>query len=156
MKILQYQGVSPISKAIRWQTRDNTSHTALLEDDGSVWEAWHKGGVAHNESISSVHTPGTKVKVYSLKPEYLDCFGESTALKFLEAQEGKGYDFSSVLRFLSRRDAPKNNLWFCSELALTYFQKGCLPLLRGNPSQLSPRDVNLSTRIQYEDTWYTE
>src|SRR5579871_6249457 len=40
MRIALYQGKSPISLLIRWQTRSRYSHAAFLLDDGSVIEAW--------------------------------------------------------------------------------------------------------------------
>lgn len=135
MKILAYRGKSWISKMIRWQTRSKYSHIAIELNDGSVIEAWHIGGVAHNKSFRTVHTKGTPVDVFSInKP-----FDEIEAEAFLLEQIGKKYDFGSIARFMSRRDEPHDDKWFCSELSLDGIAKGGLNLLERIPfSHVSP------------------
>jgi len=140
MRILAYKGISPISKAIRWQTRSEFSHIAVELDDGSVVEAWHKGGVQHARNFRENHTAGTRVSAYNIAWK----FNEPAAVEWLLEQTGKKYDFSSVFRFMTRRDAPANDKWFCSELAETAMLKGGLRLLNGNPSHHSPRDTVMS------------
>lgn len=141
MRMLAYQGISAISKAIRWQTRSKYSHIGIELDDGSVVEAWHKGGVQHSESFRTLHTPGTKVDVYRVTlPVDVDSFE-----KWLLEQVGKQYDFRSVARFLTRREVPLDDKWFCSELyGYGLWKAGGLKILNGNPSEWSPRDVAMS------------
>jgi len=118
--IAQYQGVSPISWAIKKQTRSIWSHTAPVLPDQSVVEAWHKVGVDHvNEgsliaNLSKNHKPGTRVDLFKI---------ESTTMQaddfaaFLLDQKGMPYDFASVWRFLIHKPASENGKWFCSEVS---------------------------------------
>lgn len=152
--LLQYQGIGWVSKSIRFQTRGKHSHTAPMLSDGTVIEAWHRGGerfwhgsVRHIESPFYDHAPGTVIDVF----EITEPFDEDAALAYWESRVGNQYDFRSVFRFLSRKDAPENCKDFCSELFLTGMLKGGLPMLTGNPSHMSPRDVGISPLINHVD-----
>jgi len=140
MKILAYQGISPISRAIRWQTRSLYSHIGVELDDGTVVEAWHKGGVQRSRDFAAIHTRGTLVDVFGIGPD----IDSDAAEKWLLEQVGKAYDFRSVFRFLTRRHAPANDRWFCSELAESACLIGGVHLLNGTPSEHSPRDIVMS------------
>lgn len=143
MRILAYKGISPISKAIRWQTRSEFSHIAVELDDSSIIEAWHKGGVQHVDSFRTLHTAGTQVVAYKLGFDLTE--EERTDLEsWLKKQVGKKYDFMSVARFVTRRKVPANDKWFCSELAEQGFVYINRRLLNGNPSEHSPRDTVMS------------
>lgn len=145
MKILQYRGVSLISKGIQWQTRSPYSHTAvLLDDEHSVIEAWHKGGVRRLANPFEGHDLKTVIDVYDVEGDY----DADAVLEFLNSQMGKKYDFWAIGRFLTRRQHQANDKWFCSELAVEAFKRGGLELLRGKPSLLSPRDVALSPYLK--------
>ncbi len=154
MKILLFQGKSWVSKAICWQTRSKYSHAALMLDDGSVIEAWHVGGVLHNKTISTVHSPGTTVKVFEVTTKV----DEAGVVRFAKYQLGKKYDFGSILRFLSRRAEPVDNKWFCSELVAAACAAGGVNLLsRVTPhSHLSPRDISLSPLLRQVETSITK
>lgn len=140
MKVLGYQGKSWVSKAIRFQTRSDYSHVALEMDDGRVYEAWHIGGVRLLPSFRDGHHPGTPVDVF----HPILHTDENAVRPFLDAQVGKKYDFKSVARFLTRRDAPEDGKWFCSELVMVAFNKLEMPLLHTPPWSASPRDVCIS------------
>jgi len=154
VKILLYRGKSLISKAIQWQTRSPYSHAAIALDDGyigstPVYEAWHIGGVAKNPNPFAVHTPGTPIDAFVVEGVNLDL---DAMRRWADAQVGKGYDFVSVFRFVTRRQAPHNSKWFCSELveAICRAGNGNAPvLLRGEPSLMSPRDLSMSPRLRY-------
>ena len=148
MKLLQYKGISLISKIIRFQTRSLYSHSALELDDGRVIEAWHKGGVRLLESWDEGHTKGTEIDVYKL-PSMLNT---REAEKFLFSQLGEPYDFSSVFRFVSHTPAPDNGKWFCSELVLSAVLAGGVTLQHIRHSQASPRDVGMSPLATYLET----
>lgn len=151
MKILAYRGKSLVSKAIRFQTRSPYSHIAVELDDGSVIEAWHKGGVVHRKHYREGHTPGTPVDFYEISGD----FDIEEAERFLKMQVGLKYDFVSVFRFVSRRKSPSNKKYFCSELAEYAFMFAGLPLLNGNPSEHSPRDTVMSPYLNFEKTCLT-
>jgi len=147
MRILAYRGLSVVSKAIRFQTRSPYSHVAMELDDGTVVEAWHKGGVSHSSSFRALHTHRTPVDVFAIRPP----FDKEAAERFLLSQVGKGYDFASVFRFLTRRKAPANDKWFCSELVEAAMIEGQLRLLNGSPSEHSPRDTVMSPLLEKVD-----
>ena len=155
MKILQYRGTGFVSKAIQMQTRSPYSHTAIQFSDGMICEAWHTGGkrwwhgcVRWIKSPWDGHAPDTVIDVYRIEG-YVD---EHEARAFAESHIGDQYDFISVVRFLNRREAPVNDKWFCSELALACVAQGGLDLLHGNPARMSPRDVAVSPLLHYEKT----
>lgn len=117
-------------------------------DDYSVIEAWHKGGVRRIPAPYHGHTPGTPIDVFRINAK----FDAGAVTAFLEEQIGKKYDFKSVGRFITRRDAPLDDAWFCSEMELYAFAFGGCPQLRGNYSQMSPRDSVMSPLKVYEQT----
>jgi uncharacterized protein YycO len=144
MKILLYRGRSWVSWLIQKQTRSIYSHAAVELDNGSIVEAWHKGGVRRIFHPQEGHTPGTPVDVYGIEAEY----DAAMVQAFLKTQIGKKYDFWSVGRFLTRRKSPANDKWFCSELVVRAFREGGLALINGQPSEHSPRDVALSPYLR--------
>jgi len=128
--LLLYKGKSLISKLIKWQTFGQYSHAAWWLRDGTVIEAWHKGGVSHNDSPATLHTPGTEIDVFSIPG-----VDEQAVEAFLKEQVGKGYDFAPVVRgFLFRvmRDNPLK--WFCSELSFDAVAAGGVKLLSRVPA----------------------
>jgi len=144
MKVLIYKGRGLISRAIQWQTRSPWSHVALLLNGWRTVEAWHRGGVVISDTPGTLHAKGTEIAI--LRIEY--DFNRIEAEDRLLAELGKDYDFHSVLRFISRRDAPADNKWFCSELV-----HYTLPFLlaRVNSSHVSPRDIALSPYLKLEE-----
>jgi uncharacterized protein YycO len=149
MRILAYQGVSWISKAIRTFTRSRYSHIAVQLPNDSVIEAWHVGGVSHTQHPGANHTPGTVVDVFKVVRTHLD---ERLAEAFLRAQVAKPYDYWSVMAFLSRTRPSKGDRWFCSELAEEALRRGGAYILRGDPGTHSPRDLTLSPLLMHIDT----
>jgi len=152
VKILQFQGVSLISRLIRFQTRSKYSHTALLTSDNTVIEAWHKGGVQEVASISTLHTPGTKVDVF----EFTWKVDKELIEEFARKQVGCKYDFLAILRFLSRRPYTENDRWFCSELIASAAEYAGYPLIRLPSYEVSPRDIAGSAKLRYVETIVTE
>ena len=148
MKVLLYRGTGPTSRLIRFQTRSPYSHAAMMMDDGTVIEARMRGGVKHVATPWTRHRKNTPVEVYAIKGD----FDEEKVESFLLSQLGKKYDWLSVLRFVSRRKAPADDRWFCSELILAALLDGGKRLLNGLSSVLSPRDMQLSTELEYEKT----
>lgn len=148
MKVLAYQGKSWLSWAIRFQTRSKYSHIAIELNDGTVIEAWASAGVIHRKNgFREGHTSGTKVDVYAIK----GAVDVARVERFLFDQVGKKYDWWSVIRFMSHTPASENDRWFCSELVLTAIAYGFVALLHGNFSEMSPRDVPMSTLLDYEE-----
>lgn len=115
MQIALYKGTSFVSKCIRFVTRSEYSHAAIILRDGSVVEAWQPV-VRRVASLSEQHTPGTEVEVFNFRDPLTDA-EEDAAEKFLLGELGTPYDYKSVLRFITRRPGNLDDHWFCSELA---------------------------------------
>lgn len=132
-----YKGKSYISRAIRFFNFSEYSHVAWIDDDSSVIEAWHRGGVTHVQSISDNHTPGTPVRIYSV-------IGETPEIRhdvniFLRAQVGLGYDYLAILGFIVRSNRlHRRNRWFCSELVAEAYRVAGLPLVNLPSNKVYP------------------
>lgn len=150
MKVYLYRGKSLVSKAIQFQTRSPYSHVAFQFAEYEIYEAWHIGGVRKLRYATEGHSPGTAIDVcrVHLPPD----FSVDKAREFAEEQVGKGYDFKSVWRFLSRRSVALDDRWFCSEYLLATCEAGGAELLRILPSMATPRDVDISPLLSYEFT----
>ncbi len=115
MRIALYQGVSTISRLIRWQSRSKYSHAAFLCDDGSVIEAWMPE-VRLVSNLSSQHTPGTLVDIFEFKAQLTAAEDEklwNLAIDDLAIP----YDYVGIWRFVTRQpecERSKKKL-FCSE-----------------------------------------
>lgn len=153
--ILLYRGVSLVSRAIRWQTRSEYSHAAWMLPDGSVIEAW-RSGVRHVPSPFVNHSPGTEIDVYAV--DGLTSRQARDVRDFLLAQVGRGYDWLSVLRFVSRREGASSR-WFCSELVHAALAEAGVELLRGPSWQFAPGHLAWSPLVSRvhvelsEDCW---
>lgn len=150
--ILLYKGKSLVSKAIRWRTWGEYSHAAWWLRDGTVIEAWHKGGVSHSPSPATIHTPGTEIDVFDFRPEaQIDL---DAAEKFLLEQVGKKYDFRAVLSgFTFRINRDNANRLFCSELDFLTAQAGGLNLLdRIVAAKVPPQLLSYSTELVHVGT----
>lgn len=154
IKILGYQGVSWVSKIIRWQTRSKYSHIAIMLPDKTTIEAWMVGGdrwlkgkVVHRDNFSIGHTDGTKVTVFDIvDPE----FDDIKALEYLFKQVGKPYDWKSVLRFLTHLPASVNGKLFCSEVAEEMGVDNGHPFHNelSIPANMSPEDTATSIGLK--------
>lgn len=153
MKIALYQGTDPVSMLIRWQTRSQYSHSALLTDNGEVIEAtmrpFPRGSVARVAGLNAQHAEGTKVDIF----ESLAAHDEMKSDKWLEQQIGKRYDYRSVFRFMTRVPADENQAYYCSELVFGYFQAGDLNLLeRIEAHNVRPCDLAYSPFLRLVET----
>ncbi len=147
--ILLYKGKSAISKAIRWRTWGDYSHAAWMLRDWSVIEAWHKGGVSHNESPAILHEPGTEIDVFDVQD-----VDRAAVHMFLAEQVGKKYDLAAVVRgftFRVMRDDPDR--WFCSELIHAAARSAGLPLLDRVPDwKVHPTLLSYSPHLEHVGT----
>ena len=152
-----FEGRSWVSRAIRWQTRSRFSHFGWwLSETREIIEAWHVGGVRRG-SIDEVHTPGTTVKVFNIKHPLWDERAMRHVVDFCMAEIGKPYDFRSVFRFLSRRDAVHRNGWFCSALGMASTRNtGVDLLLHIPPEHVSPGVLSYSPLLQFDHEFTTK
>jgi len=152
MRIGLYKGRSLISRLIRWQTRSTYSHASLILPDNTVIEAW-TGGVRW-QRIHDGHTKGTVVDVFEPIGVFTAGIFNSLAVEqFARSQIGKGYDYLSVARFVTRTRGDRQARWFCSELVFQAYLAGGLRLLeRIEPWAVSPALLRLSPWIRHIDT----
>ena len=127
--ILLFRGRSVISGLIRWQTRSKYSHAALLCPDGEVLEALEFSGVVKARPSCLAGVDAFRIKGDAGEQILLN------AIEFASSQIGKGYDYSSIFRFISRRECSgsgrQNRRWFCSELVFQACKENGLELLHG-------------------------
>lgn len=136
VQIALHQGPGLIARLIRWQTRSDYSHASLVFDDGAVIEAREGYGVRCLDSLQQ--RPGETIELYEIE------MNEDQAQEiydFALAQVGKGYDWTMVARFVTRRQESRSTTgkWFCSELVYAALQQGGITLLRRTePWEVSP------------------
>lgn len=123
-----HQGNGFISRAIRFQTRGTYSHVSIVLPSGVVIEAREFKGV---QSLSKL-TPAAGDNFVDVFDINRDLPNVQNGIEWLWRQVGKKYDYASVLRFLSRRQADKENAgnWFCSDIGFAFVQQCGLDLLR--------------------------
>ena len=59
-----YRGKSAISRTIQFRSWSVYSHVAAIYGDGSVVEAWHKGGVVYRDNYDEGHADGTVIDLF--------------------------------------------------------------------------------------------
>lgn len=130
-----------MSKLIKWQTRSQYSHASLVEPDGTVLESIQGKGVVRGRNVRYVKEQVDLFEVVAVASMH------EKAHAFALAQLGKGYDWTMVARFLSRRSANRasSGKWFCSELVFAAFAQAGLPLLRDTEAwEVSPELLSKS------------
>lgn len=117
--ILNYRGISIISKGIKFVTWGDFSHTAICNEHGITIEAWHHGGVEKTPSPWHNHKPNTEIIVYSLAINSITAAAIWKEAIFLV---GTKYDFQALLGFIPVlrmfwKDVSTH--WFCSHAVAT-------------------------------------
>jgi hypothetical protein len=161
--VLQYQGVSFISRLIEVFTWSRFSHSALANTDGCIIEAWEHEGIAWESLPWNNHKPGTVIQVYKLK-----CTSMQAARIWEQGMSlvGGEYDFVSIFGFL-----PLTRFWwkndpdkfFCSHYVAHCCKEGGVPLFSQETPlyKLSPGVLPWSpkltwcTTIKDEEDWGT-
>lgn len=146
MLIALHKGKGFIGRCIQWQTRSVYSHASIVFDElgGEVVESREFKGVRWLSALE----PGEDADLYRVE---LTADQAQTIRAFLFAQLGKPYDYTMVLRFISRRQASRkeSGKWFCSELVFAAFQKSGINLLsRVEPWAVSPGLLALSPLLK--------
>lgn len=177
MELALYQGIGPISRAIRFITRSKYSHAAFRFDahatqiasrmsgqcpfskmflfgEGCVVEAW-QGGVRNSANVSQLHHARTKVDIFSLINPLND-EEESILLRELDTQIGDPYSYWNVFRFITKRPGNLDGSWFCSELCFEDFMKcGRRLLERTEAWEVPPGWLDKSPLLKFEKTLIT-
>lgn len=146
MNILAYQGISFVSKLVRFQTRSIYSHIGIEDPDTRrVIEALaQKFQVVLADDFRQYHTPGTVVDVF-----HVDLPDPELAWHWAMDQVGMPYDFRGVFRFLTRVPATINGAWFCSELGARFCEIGGNKIVRLRPEFCAPRDLPASMKLEF-------
>lgn len=150
MLVLLFKGTGPLSRAIRWHTRSDYSHAAILHC-GEVYESREFRGVRRIPLDEALK--GCAVDVFEVRTSLEQ---EEATLDFLGRQMGKKYDYASVLRFLPRRQETRasSGKWFCSELVFVCLQMaGIQLLLRIQPAEVAPGHLALSPLMRFIETY---
>jgi uncharacterized protein YycO len=140
-KVVLFKGGDPISWLVKWQTRSVYSHAALLiPGTRTVIESYPGSGVRIRFLNAS---DLERVEFYDVKG--MDEEQWQSAISFARAQIGAGYDWWSVLRFVSKRPARENGRWFCSELVHKAISEQGIRILERIPSaEISPALLGIS------------
>jgi uncharacterized protein YycO len=150
-----HRGSGWIGRAIRWQTRSAYSHVSVVLPHGWLLEAREGRGVVVERWLPDVQLQ-ERVDLVTV-PCTLEQY--ASAMDFYHAQLGKRYDYSSVLRFVTRSQARRKAaaVWFCSELAFAGAQQAGLHLLGADvpwdvePWRVSPGHFALSPLLRWSD-----
>jgi hypothetical protein len=145
LRVALFRGGDPIAKIVRWQTRSPFSHAALLLPCGKrVIESYPGSGVRIRHLDAADWKNIDLFEVEGLTPDL-----SRQALAFCERERGKGYDWRSVLRFVSRTPARENGRWFCSELVFgALAHVGLRVLARIEAHNVSPGMLALSHHLK--------
>src|SRR5688572_25477553 len=130
-----------VSSLIKWQSRSEYSHASLILPDDTVLESMQGRGVVQDRTVQSC---GEVVDIFTV-PAFASV--HKNALTFAQAQLGKGYDYTMVARFITRKPATRKSsgLWFCSELVFASFAQAGLLLLRDTEAwEVSPELLSKS------------
>lgn len=136
LTICLHSGTSLVSRLIRWQTRSEYSHASFILPDGAHVEAREFKGVVWHPRFTAVKDE--RVEFFTV-PATVTQVDDIAA--FARDQVDKPYDYTMVARFVSRRQANRDQSgkWFCSELVYAAFQTAGINLLRAcEPWEVSP------------------
>lgn len=152
MLVALHKGKTLISRLIRWQTRSEYSHASLILDDGTCIEAVEGHGV--RQQVLWRPTGHAPIDLFMVGAHGLSRTAGIMIERWARSQIGKPYDWTMVVRFVSRRQASRkeSGKWFCSELVFAALQKGGVDLLeRVEPWEVSPGLLSKSpllTKVQ--------
>ena len=146
--ILLYKGKSLTSRLIKWQSRGEYSHAAILFGD-KVYESREFSGV----SCRDIEAIDAAADCYVLSEHGVYLLPGGQSERWLQEQCGKKYDYAMVLDFVLRRRKQESrrssNKWFCSELAFMFFdEKLGIKLLNTDACMVSPHLLSLSPLIK--------
>jgi len=152
MYLLQYQGIGPTSRIIEAVTRSPWSHSAVAfanhDKTFTLVEAWGFKGVCRInhattliEAASVNHRANTVVDVSVFDVSEKDY---NDALNFVMAQVGAKYDWSLILKFLTRKRGVISGKWICSELAHRTFRQAGITLQNARSTEMAPYHLGIS------------
>lgn len=146
-----YKGHSLMSRIIKWVSRGDYSHAALVDaQTGETWEAWHNPG--HFRKLPTpwtMHSPGTEIDFFEVEGMTAEKAHIIRGICETWATLGVRYDYLGVLRFITRRKrrTPIESELFCSEAAALALEWAGVPIIRADASLVSPVEMGRSMRI---------
>jgi uncharacterized protein YycO len=135
-----YKGQGMISSLIKWQTRGEYSHAAIIAG-GVLYEAKEFKGTRKRMAVDDEKAIYDDFLVETTKEQ------RDILIGFLEKQMGKDYDYSMVIRFLTRQQEQRASTgkWFCSEIIFASLRKAGVTLFNmTEPWEVSPDDLKRS------------
>jgi len=157
IKAAQYKGKSLVSKIIKFVSRGQYSHTAIILPDGRIVEAWEGSNkVRVIKNLSDGHTAGTPVDIYAM---HLSLDAEIRFVEFINKQIGMPYNKRGLIAFyFNKFNINKKGSWFCSQLfAAGCYAAGCYFWgERTETWQISPSMVIRNDRFTLIDSVVTE
>ena len=142
MRLLFLRRSTPACVAIRLATWSRWSHVAAVFGS-TAFEATAKHGVRRTNVYDVL--AGATDHAWANVP----CRTEP-ALRFLELQLGKPYDWTAILGILTRRDWQEDDSWFCSELVAATALAAGAPLIHKPQNRVTPEDVWSSIAVVRE------
>lgn len=140
-----------IGTLIRWQQRGHWSHASLWFPGRGIIEAREFRGVQARPCHEP--RPGELIERYTVAG--LSAQQEDMLFAFAQRQLGKRYDYTMVLRFVSRRQADRKQYgrWFCSELVYAALQHAGVDLFRATePWEVSPGLLARSSLLKFHSS----
>lgn len=114
--------------------------------------ATHVDFVLHNGFLLGAASDGVKIRPpardYSRVAYYRVPGAPCDVIERAKSQLDKPYDWTAILGFVARRNWQEDDRWFCSELVAWAFAREGRPLLAGDFSVITPRDLLLSTKLR--------
>jgi uncharacterized protein YycO len=140
LRIGLHRSTGLVSSLIKWQTRSQYSHASLILPSGLILESMQGKGVVMDRWYNDKGDVDTFTVAIRAEQEH-------AVIDFAKQQLGKGYDYTMVARFLTRRQATRKSSgkWFCSELVFAAYQEAGVSLLRDTePWEVSPELLSKS------------
>ena len=153
----QYRGIGLLSRGIELFTRSEWSHSCVVfppKEEGDKFvlvEAWGFKGVVKVEEhdliscLSVNHHPGTRVDIFEIEVTEI---AYDRAMEFAMQQVGHKYDWSLIIKFLTRKPAKENGRWICSELTGEICKTAGYQLQRMPTWRMNPDHVGISPVIK--------
>ena len=149
--ILQYEGLSWVSKLIKFITWGPYSHSAISKTSGLTMEAWEKKGVDLADTPWENHTVNTPVNIYRLDASDKQCKDIWESAKFYI---NENYDWQALFGFIPLlrwlwRDA--SNKWFCSHFVAQTCREGGVSLFSMSTPlyKISPNKIPWSVKLHW-------
>lgn len=148
--VLLHRDQGVVSRLIRWQQRSDYSHASLLLPDGRILEALQGQGVIESRRLMELATKDReRITPFAVQVGVRQA---ASVYEFAHDQTGKPYDWTMVVRFVSRQQESRKSSgkWFCSELVYAACQQAGVHLLhpRIEPWRVSPGGLLTSPRLE--------